>query len=174
MPTSASPAAAALPIRILTRQFELTAYTIRENTREIDHDDSMFQPPNGTNCLNWIFGHILANQNTALNLLGEDPVSSLEDDSRYARGSEPLTDPAQAVRFERMLADFLTGRERLGPRLAALTTTELGEVASTGAPIGGGGKSLLDVLAGLAFHEAYHAGQLGILRRLIGRAGVLS
>ena len=28
-------------------------------------------------------------------------------------------------------------------------------------------------LMGLAFHEAYHAGQIGILRRVIGKEGVI-
>ncbi|MBU1676531.1 DinB family protein, partial [bacterium] len=29
------------------------------------------------------------------------------------------------------------------------------------------------LLAGLAFHESYHCGQLGLLRRLLGKDGVI-
>lgn len=32
-------------------------------------------------------------------------------------------------------------------------------------------KNLLEEIPGLSFHEAYHAGQTGILRRVIGKVG---
>ena len=36
-----------------------------------------------------------------------------------------------------------------------------------------GDEEKIKSIVGLAFHEAYHAGQIGILRRVIGKEGVL-
>jgi hypothetical protein len=40
-------------------------------------------------------------------------------------------------------------------------------------PTGNPKETVGSLLAALAFHEAYHVGQTGILRRVIGREGVV-
>jgi uncharacterized damage-inducible protein DinB len=40
-------------------------------------------------------------------------------------------------------------------------------------PTGNPDETIGSLLAAIAFHEAYHAGQLGLLRRLAGREGVM-
>ena len=59
---------------------------------------------------------------------------------------------------------------RLDSTLNALTNEELGRAAS--GPQLPGAKTLADQLAFFAFHEAYHVGQLGYVRKMLGHTAV--
>jgi uncharacterized damage-inducible protein DinB len=60
--------------------------------------------------------------------------------------------------------------ERLDARLAAMTEQELARPAA--GPQLPGAKTLADQIAFFAFHESYHAGQLGYLRKALGHSAV--
>ncbi len=62
--------------------------------------------------------------------------------------------------------------ERIAARLPLLTPAQLDAPAPGSFP--GGDPSVLGALAFLSLHESYHLGQLGYLRRLLGREGVVA
>ena len=123
--------------------------------------------------MNWVLGHILATRGTILKLAGEDPIWSEDDAAPYRRGSTPLVPGriAEARPFATLLADLARSQERLKTGLARITPEQLEAPGLAGVP--GGVQPVGTQLAIFNFHESYHAGQTGILRRLVGLAGAV-
>lgn len=142
-------------------------FVVDKNTEGVSQAESLTQPPNG-NCLNWVLGHIILHRNPMLTLLGEEPVWTREQCEPYARGSQPLTDPASAAEIEDMRAAVIASHERIAAALERATDDALNAPVEPGSDTTIGSR-----LLGLQFHEAYHAGQLGVLRRIAGHEGVL-
>jgi uncharacterized damage-inducible protein DinB len=152
--------------------FHYNHYVLKIDTEGLSHEETLRQPAPGGNCLNWVLGHVLANRNTVLRALGEEPIWSAETAEPYERGSAPLTDGSKAVLLERMLADLDASQERIQGALKDMSPERLAQ-----APPAGTTKDEDDtvetLLTVLAFHEAYHAGQTGLLRRLVGKPGAI-
>lgn len=106
----------------LTRLFEINAYVVKENTKELTHEDSLILPHPGGNCLNWVMGHIVASRNLILNLVGKQPIWSEEETKPYTRGSEPLAKGDDARQFNSILADFAKSQEQIMSALSNLTS----------------------------------------------------
>jgi uncharacterized damage-inducible protein DinB len=151
----------------LKKLYETSHYALHVTTEGLTHEESLVQPQPAGNCANWILGHVVASRNIIFRLLQDELVWDAEQAAKYDRGATPLTDGAGAVPFARILEDLDRSQERLAVRLATLTEDELA------APSGRGDATVGWLLAFLQFHEAYHAGQLGLLRRLLGKDGAI-
>ena len=149
----------------LAKLYRFNAMVIDENLAGFTEEDALFQPEPLGNCANWILGHIIANRNTVMKLVGENPIWNEEESHPYRRGSDPLTDGTSAIPLERMITELKSSQEKLFSILLKMSTEELEAAVED--------TTLYDYLAALQFHEAYHAGQLGILRRLIGKPGAI-
>jgi hypothetical protein len=138
-------------------------------TDGLTHADSLLQLPFRGNCLNWVLGHILANRNRVVNLLGATPFWSEPEVSRYARGSEPIVSGGQALPLDRLLHNLDQSQELVEAALAQITPQDMAT------PVEGDQKSrtLGELLVGLHWHETYHVGQLEILRQLAGKDDVI-
>jgi hypothetical protein len=156
----------------LAMTYDFTYFVLTKNTQGVTHEQSLFSPKPGGNCMNWVLGHILAQRTTILKLAGRDPVWSPEDAAVYARGSTPLEQcPTAALSFESLVRDLERTQELLKSGLAEISEEAL---AAPGLPnIPGGVQPVGVQLAVMNFHEAYHAGQTGLLRRLIGLPGAI-
>ncbi len=144
--------------------YESNTFVLNMNTEGLSHEDSLLQPPQvEANCLNWVVGHILANRNLALRLLGWQPLWSDEVVARYQRGSEAVgAGSMDALPFSILLADLVRSQEVLATALAQAAPEILEAPYSEKQTVG-------QRLMGLAWHEAYHAGQTDYLRRLAGK-----
>jgi hypothetical protein len=147
----------------LKRLFELNHYAIGVNARDLSHEESLLGPNSAGNCANWVLGHIVANRGAILSLVGEQPVWDAATGERYKRGSSPIARD-KAKPFPEILESLDRSQERLVTGLARLREDDLGK---------DDGESLGSKLAFLQFHEAYHAGQLGLLRRIAGKKGAI-
>ncbi|MFH1680287.1 MAG: DinB family protein [Candidatus Eisenbacteria bacterium] len=156
--------------KILVSLYGLNAFVVRENLDGVTHEESLRSAGKGGNCINWVMAHIVATRSGVLRLAGEEPVGPDDAMRRYTRGSAPLRNGEEAIPLDRLCADFGLSQVKLMEALVRLSDEDL---ASKGMKGGIGGESIGEQLAGLAFHEAYHAGQLGILRRLAGREGAI-
>jgi hypothetical protein len=179
--------------RMLAKQFEMNVRTMELNLDGVSHEQSLFRPQPAGNSVNWIVGHVLANRDAVHRLLGLDPAWG-DGSERYVRGSEPITDPSDAVPLDSLLA-----RLRVSQRAVAAALDAAGDTLLTAAPQAQapqaqapqaqapqaqapqaqapGGEDSPPAglqLAFLAFHESYHAGQLGLLRRLLGFAPAIT
>lgn len=155
--------------RALKTQVFYNLGALKMNLEGVSHEESLVQPQPAGNCLNWIVGHILTNRAGMLGLLGKDPVWNEEEAKPYQRGSEPLTDPALAKNLDDLVAMLETSQESVLAGLAEISVEGL----QAPAPSGKEGETVETGLAALVFHEAYHVGETGILRRLLGHEGAI-
>lgn len=156
----------------LSLQLRYTTHVFNANLAGLSDDDALRQPEPGGNCLNWVAGHVVGTRGAMLDLLGQERPFPAARYERYRRGSAPVTGAAEALPLAAMAADFAATAVPLRAGLATMTLERL----AGRAPFSPGGRddeTVGSLLAGLVFHEAYHIGQLGTLRRLCGAAGAL-
>lgn len=154
-------------IDTLKWQLNMSASALGLNLEGVTDDEALLQPEPAGNCLNWVAGHILASREGTLEQLGEARVWDPDVSARYTRGSAPVGSADDALvsltrirrDLEQSQARFLAGLDRLTP-------------ADLEAPVKGD-QTFADRLAFLLFHETYHVGQTGLLRRLIGKPGAI-
>lgn len=82
---------------------------------------------------------------------------------RYKRGSQPMLDGAKAIALEQILADFGRSQEAMQVWFAAATEETLASIPE------GTQRTLALQLNFLVWHEAYHAGQVELLRHVAGK-----
>jgi uncharacterized damage-inducible protein DinB len=147
--------------------FGLNRAVFRENAAGIGHEESLRTPETGGNCLNWVLGHVLATRHPILKALKRDGFWPEATVDLYKRGSQTLAGEGPGVvRWEQMVEAFEASHGRI---VAALETSTADDLAQPGGRGPGGVE--LDVahrVAFLQFHEAYHIGQIGLLRRIAG------
>jgi hypothetical protein len=157
--------------------FRLQAAIVRNvvatNVQGLTHADSVVQPRPGGNSLNWIMGHLVWAYEQSLPLFGQDLVLEQGALDRYARGAPGLASPAEAVNFEDLLAAWNVATERVDAGLAGLTPEVLDRKAP-GSPTNNPNETLRSLVCTILFHQAYHAGQTAVLRRIAGKSGAIA
>jgi len=146
---------------------------LRRNVDGVTHAESVLQPQPAGNCLNWIVGHLLWVYAGALQLLNQEPVLDQASLSRYARGAPPLRNPAEARDFRELVAAWDEEARRVDAGLAAFPADAL-NLPAPHSPSGNPDETVRSLLTTIVFHQAYHAGQAGVLRRLIGKPGAIA
>lgn len=162
-------------IALLRHLAGIVRQVVTLNAEGVSHDESLIQPRPGGNCMNWVLGHLVAVYDKSLELFGEEPAEPEGSLARYQRGSAPLTGPGDARDFGELLGlwDGVARSHEEG--LAALTPEDLAKPAPfspDGPPREG--DTVGSLLATVQFHQAYHAGQLGVLRRIAGKEGAIA
>lgn len=150
----------------LARLFEISLYATRVNAEGISDADALIQPQPDGNCMNWVVGHIVASREGMLRLLGEKPVLTPEVAERYKRGSAPIVGEGDGLPLSALLAALATSQERLLRGIENASEEKWGEPIPDYHTLKGAAHFL-------HFHEAYHAGQVALLRRLAGKKGAI-
>jgi len=150
----------------IAKIFEFSQMSLSRNLEGITHEESLWAPEPGGNAVNWVLGHILYHRNVVMSLLGQPPVWDPEKAARYARGSAPLGPDDHPQPLESIRAEMDRSQAPLVAALRAATEEQLAAPMENGAP-------LSQRLTLLGFHEGYHGGQIGLLRRLLGHAGAI-
>jgi len=117
-------------------------------------------------------GHLVWAYAGALPLVRQTPMLDKDHLSQYARGGPPLTDPSRAVDFGRLLAAWDDSSRRMDDGLAGFPVETLAQPAP-GSPTNNPDETVGSLLATIMFHQAYHTGQTGVLRRVIGKPGAI-
>ena len=157
----------------LTIQYGYTAYTFAINLKGLADDAAFSQPDKGGNCLNWVAGHIVGSRGGTLAVLGQKLPFPANKYDRYKRGSSAMTDEQEGtVPLSEIVVDFASTQDALQVGLAALTTEKLAAKAPF-SPGNDENETVGSLMAGLVFHEGYHIGQLGVLRRMAGEEGAI-
>lgn len=150
---------------ILSHLFELNEYCVKVNTEGFTEADSLMQPTGGGNCANWVLGHVVATRQVILGILGRPAIWGEAEVNMYKRGSAAIVRGASAIPLERILFDFARSQEQILGALKEMSSDDLARMQ--------GDESVGQKLAELHFHETYHVGQLGLLRRIVGKAGAI-
>ena len=138
--------------------FQFNKMVFNTNLKDISHADSLASPESGGNSINWIVGHLLVNRDSIREKLGLAGIYTGPEYEVYKRGSKEL-DPAHAVDFSKLFAGFNEAQRELEEKLSETDYSEKPDE--------------LKKLTFLAFHEAYHIGQTGLLRRIAGKEGAI-
>jgi uncharacterized damage-inducible protein DinB len=142
---------------------------IDKNLEGITEEESLTQPQEAGNCVNWVLGHIIASRHGALKLLGNGGIWGREELAKYDRGGTPITNGAEALSLERLRADEAATRKLMAEALDNASEADLGKEP----PDKTLGETAGAQLVGFQWHEGYHVGQLSLLRRVLGKAGVV-
>jgi hypothetical protein len=169
--TVAAPSAAA-ELAIFTKQAQIVQGVVRRNTSDLTHDDSICQPQPGGNCLNWVIGHLLWVYDMLLPALGQEPVLGDRIPSGYQRHSSDQLNPSQTLPLSEVLAAFDQASTRFQAGLASVTPELLDSLAPF-SPSNNPKETVRSLLISVSFHQAYHSGQTGLLRRLAGKEGAI-
>lgn len=119
-------------------------------------------PTDRNNPMLWVAAHLVQTRTELLALLG-DPFDTGWGD-RFTRGAT-LGDPDSYPPREEVERTMGEVSARLHARLAELDDTQLAQPASMPAP---GASTVADQIAGFAFHDSYHVGQMGFIRKALG------
>jgi hypothetical protein len=153
-------------------QFGICSHVLEKNLSGVSHEESLVNPEPAGNCLNWVVGHLTWARNGALLLFGQQPMFPSDDFAAYSdRGGKPFRRET-AIQFEELKRRFKALQEPLVNGLNAMQEDVMDQPAPF-SPTGNPNETVGTLLASLAFHEAYHAGQTGILRRVVGREGMI-
>ncbi len=156
----------------LAKMYEISYGATNRNLEDVSNDESLVRPAPGGNCLNWVLGHVVLYRSTVLKLVGRQPVFEGEQAKPYVRGSHPdgTERYLDLATLRGMLSDT---QQELIPALAVMTEEQLacGVAEEFNRPPLAG--SIGSALARLNFHESYHAGQIGLLRRIVGKDGAI-
>jgi hypothetical protein len=157
----------------LAQMYEFSYGAIKRNLDDVSNEDSLVQPPGAGNCLNWVLGHIVVARNMVLSLAGGAPVVGDEVAAHYRRGSNPLQSGDKVPDLATLRGLLSDTQQQLVPALAALSDEALAQPVPEQMrrpPLTG---SVADALIRLHYHEGYHNGQMGLLRRLAGKEGAI-
>jgi uncharacterized damage-inducible protein DinB len=168
MTTTAS--ATLAEVELFRHQTGVTNKVLHANVDGITQEESLIQPHPGGNCLNWVVGHLACIYNTILPLLGQEQVKT--DLQRYDRGTPPIQDPAEAKDLGELMSAWDEAVKRFDAGLVNLTPEALDQPSPVN-PEPGRTETIRSILSVICFHQAYHAGQTGVLRRLAGKEGAI-
>ena len=153
-------------------QARMARDVVNANTRGLSHEESLVQPRPGGNRLNWVLGHLMSVYDGFLPLLNQEPVLGAATHKRYARGAPPLENPADAVDFQKLLQAWNQASERVDAGLAGLDPGILDRPVPN-SPSGNPDETVRSLITTVMFHQAYHAGQTAVLRRIAGHEGAI-
>jgi uncharacterized damage-inducible protein DinB len=158
-------------IDLWRHQTRMTRAVVGANLAGLTHEDSLAQPRPGGNCLNWVLGHLLSVYDGMLPLVKQEPVMGEGALKRYVRGAAPIQDRDEALDFQQMLSAWNQALDRVDAGLAGLTPDELDRPVKS--PTGNPNETLRSLITTVMFHQAYHAGQTAVLRRIAGKEGAI-
>ena len=148
----------------LYKMFSYTATLVNKHTAEITHAESLIQPENLPNSLNWLLGHLISSRTRALQLVKEEPVWSDAVRARYRAGSAPIIgDGEDVLPFMELVVVYNETQVRLLRGLERLTYENMNELS------GFEKNTIADSLAYFHFHEAYHVGQMADVATALGK-----
>ena len=140
-----------LPIQKL---FSSNERLFKINFEGITHEDSLKEMYN-CNSANWILGHLVYSRNAILSPLGLPSVGDEKMKEVYARGvTHP--DMSKAERLEILKKMYEDSQQSIMQGVEKVKE-----------------ENLLEQLTFLGFHEAYHIGQIRLIRKLLGKEGAI-
>jgi uncharacterized damage-inducible protein DinB len=138
--------------------FQFNSRVLHINIDDLTHEDSLASPKGGGNSINWIVGHLLTSRDDIFEMIGIERRCSPDIVKTYSRGTENVTKD-NALNISELVKMFDASQKPLEEKIA--------EMDYSAKP------NELKNLTFLAFHEAYHCGQTGILRRVAGKEGAI-
>ena len=158
--------------KTLAYQLQLSAHVLNKNIEDVSHEESLVSPPEGGSCLNQVLGHLTRTRNMALGSMGQKAPYPMEEFDPYDDRTGVPFSRENAVDFDELRQRFAAMQEPLIRAINGMTS----EIMAMKPPrpfTGDPNETVGSNLATLVFHECYHVGQTGVLRRVVGKPGVI-
>jgi uncharacterized damage-inducible protein DinB len=160
----AETAAAIAPIAFI---FQANDGLIRQTLADLPEEAMWKQPGGQGNSIMWIVGHITQVRAGLLRVLGEQAATGWGE--LFRRGAQ-RQDPSAYPEPQAIKRVGIELTARLRDKLQSLTADDLARPAA-GVTLPNV-KTIGDALAFFAFHEAYHVGQLGYVKKALGYTAI--
>jgi uncharacterized damage-inducible protein DinB len=149
-------------------QFQFNQFTITRLLEDVSHEDSLHEVQAGINNINFLVGHLVLTRDGLLKMLKAQPV--LKDTDAVLYGSKPKTfTNARAKPVGELKAAVEESYTRLQ---TALKVSESSFSKPAERKFIREGEQFGDQIGFFICHEEYHIGQIGLIRRLIGKPGL--
>jgi uncharacterized damage-inducible protein DinB len=149
---------------VIARQFELSGYALDRNLDGVSRAQSLAIPAGGGSSINWVVGHILRSREARIfATLGLESIWSDPRQELYGKDKTPADLAGREVSVGEMVRRFERSQPILLSRLQGMSEEDLN--APLDEPHDTFGKTVGDMVSFFAWHEAYHVGQLAVLRR---------
>ena len=158
-------------VRIYRRMARMIHAVGRRCAEGITQEESLIQPGPEGNCLNWVMGHLLCVYDNLLPALGQETVGNDGSFKCYGRGTAGIG-ADQALNMADLMSAWDEAEKRVEAGLAGLTAERLDEPAPF-SPSNNPKETMRSLLTTVFFHQSYHVGQAGMLRRIGGRPGAI-
>ncbi len=155
--------------RDLLALFGATQYTFTTNMTDVTHELSLQTHENGGSCINFLVGHALHSRQRVLELLDLDVLIENDILAMYAKGDE--FDPEKALPIDQLSAVMNESFNRMSRGFLKVGQEYLDEELPD--PFLGQKVTRARMIGLFSFHESYHMGQIGILRRVFGLPGMI-
>ena len=150
-------------VQALADQFNVVTNAYLRALDGLDREALLRRPSPRSNPILWVAGHLVQSRARLINILGGSRELPWPD---LFRTGSTIVDPgaypdaaAISAMWRELTAELTQRLEALGP--GALSAEAPPRIASADGSLGG-------AIANLAFHEGYHVGQLGFIRKLLG------
>jgi hypothetical protein len=157
----------------LRHQAGLTHKVVHINLAGVTQQESLINPEPEGNCLNWVLGHLVCIYNNVMPLLGQKALPEADRLKRYDRGSAPVRNASEAMELGELLSIWDEASKRVDAGLAKLTQEAL-DARAPFSPTNDPNETVRSLVSTVLFHQAYHSGQLGVLRRIAGKPGAIA
>jgi uncharacterized damage-inducible protein DinB len=148
--------------------FKLNNNMVDRSLEGISDEEFWQVAPGGGNPLGWLLGHVAHTRGQILTQIGHPHDSGLGP--LFARGAA-LRDRSEYPSRTAVENAWKESRSRMRDGFASITPERLAGPPPAGSKLPGA-DTLAGYLAFLAFHESYHVGQMGYVRRRLGHAGI--
>ncbi len=122
----------------------------------LENDTALVRPLTTANHMNWLLGHVLHCRYMLANMLG------VEDQNPFGNLYWEKLEGENFKSIEEIKALFPSISEKLMRQIGSMTDEQLDNKSAPEKP------ALSDIISFFIYHEAYHIGQLGYARRLVG------
>ena len=155
-------------IGTVAEQIRITTNLFIKAMSGVDKDEAMRRPGPLSNPLLWLAGHVIHFRTRLLSLLGvprDFPWGNRFDTGSRVGATDSYPDPAELVAMWEELSELL--EDRLGTLTDAdLSAPPAARVPTTDATLRG-------AIGYFSLHEAYHVGQMGYVRKWLGRTPII-
>jgi hypothetical protein len=152
-------------IQALADQFNVVTNAYLKALDGLDRDTLLTRPGARSNSPLWVAGHLVQSRVRLINILGG--ARELPWPDLFRTGST-IVDPTAYPEVSEIIARWRDLTEELMRRLEQVDATALGADAPPRVASQDG--TLRGAIALFAFHEGYHIGQLGFLRKWLGHS----
>ncbi len=140
----------------VARQHEANKYTREKNMENVSEETALRKPHPDVNHINWLLGHLAC---TRLHFLGKVEAHFTDNPEMKSAYAYKTTSTEGEAAFT--LAEIEAVFVETDKVIDALITEE------------GDNDEKMKTIAFMGFHEAYHLGQIGIIRKMVGLPGAI-